>query len=97
MFVIFTTTTTFSLYIFYSTEPVWSDNYRSLVKPDIDHVSHHHEIFGEFSQLKNPASVSFKLAGRLSLPSPPPPTAVLWLALSTLLGDDKNGEREERR
>lgn len=64
------------------------------MQPDIDHVSHHHEIFGEFSRLNDPASVSFKLAGKSPLPSPIPPTPVFQLALSTLLGDDKNVKRE---
>lgn len=64
------------------------------MQPDIDHVSDQYEIFGEFSHLKHPASVSFKLASKPPLPSPLPPTPVLQLALSTMLGDDKNGKGE---
>lgn len=40
------------------------------MQPDIDHVSHHREVFGEFSHLNHPASVPFKLASGAANPNP---------------------------
>lgn len=76
------------------------------MQPDIDHVSHHREVFGEFGHLNHPASVPFKLASGAANPNPnpnpkpqpqPEASAMVWpqrSALSTLPGDDKNGKGE---